>query len=138
MEYGVILLLLKKRLRPATYSISFGLRKMFPNGDTSSQPQPQQPQHLSRQQQPQHPVKKRRSPGSPAGNAAAMLGVGEIEEQKPMVKGASVEKLNRNTEFVPLTNNHDGLKSCSQAEIGVKFFSSIRLQVSTLNLTGRD
>ena len=86
MEYGVILLLLKKRLKPK-YSISFGLRKMFPNGDTSSQQQQQQQQHHSRQQQQQPAVKKRRSPGSPSGNAAAMLGVGEIEEQKPMVKG---------------------------------------------------
>jgi hypothetical protein len=44
-------------------------------------------QHQSRTPHPQQqpPVKKRRSPGSPAGNAAAMLGVGEIEEQKPMV-----------------------------------------------------
>ena len=77
MEYGVILLLLKKRLKP-TYSISFGLKKMFPNGEASSQQLPtQQPQ--------QHQVKKRRTPGSPAGNATTMLGVGEIEEQKPMV-----------------------------------------------------
>ena len=82
MEYGVILLLLKKRLKPR-YSISFGLRKMFPNGDTALQQQ-QQP-HQSRPQQGQQQLKKRRSPGSPAGNAATMLGMAEIEEQKPMV-----------------------------------------------------
>ena len=76
MEYGVILLLLKKRLKPK-YSISFGLKKMFPNGEASSQQLPPQQQL--------HHVKKRRGPGSPAGNATTMLGVGEIEEQKPMV-----------------------------------------------------
>ena len=75
MEYGVILLLLKKRLKPK-YSISFGLKKMFPNGDASSA-QPPQLTPASQQQ-----VKRRRTPGSPAGNATTMLGVGEIEEQK--------------------------------------------------------
>jgi hypothetical protein len=83
MEYGVILLLLKKRLKP-TYSISFGLKKMFPNGDS----QPPAARHLPAGGQSQAQVKRRRTPGSPAGNAATMLGVGEIEEQKPMVTNA--------------------------------------------------
>ena len=88
MEYGVILLLLKKRLKPK-YSISFGLKKMFPNGDASSA-QPPQLTPASQQQ-----VKRRRTPGSPAGNATTMLGVGEIEEQKPMVNPEMTSQFRR-------------------------------------------
>lgn len=75
MEYGVILLLLKKRLKPR-YTISFGLRRMFHNGEASAQPQAQPPQQQ---------VKKRKSPGSPAGNPATTLVMGDNEELKPLV-----------------------------------------------------
>ncbi len=75
MEYGVILLLLKKRLKP-NYSISFGLKRMFHNGEASAQPQP-----IPAQQQ----VKRRRPPGSLTGSGATSNALGEIEEQKPLV-----------------------------------------------------
>jgi len=75
MEYGVILLLLKKRLKPR-YTISLGLRRMFHNGEA-----PIQPPHSIQQ----HHVTRRRSPGSPTGNAATTLVLGENEEMKPLV-----------------------------------------------------
>lgn len=77
MEYGVILLLLKKRLKPS-YSINFGLKRMFHNGEATIQSQP----HPTHQQQ----VRRRRTPGSPTGNAETSLALGDFEEHKPLVK----------------------------------------------------